>query len=370
MENNLKTRKRICLVIPSLQAGGMERVMSELANYFVEKETLEVHLVLYGIHREIFYPLSNKVIIHKPDFEFNNAKRTWYSIKTLFYLRKTLKRIHPHSVLSFGELWNSFVLLGSLGLKYPIYVSDRCQPDKNLGKLYNFLRKLLYPKAKGIIVQTSKAKDIYKDWFNNVPIHVIGNPIRQICSNGLDKRENIVLSVGRLIKSKNYDKLIEIFASIDIPDWKLIIVGDDAQKQKNRERLQFLINLLKAQDRIELAGQRADVDDFYRRAKIFAFTSSSEGFPNVIGEAMSAGLPVVAYDCVAGPSEMIEHGTTGFLVQLHDEENFKTCLMKLMMDKKLRQTMGENGKRKIQVFSVEHIGQKFEKIILNESTSD
>ncbi|MFN3952783.1 MAG: glycosyltransferase, partial [Thermaurantimonas sp.] len=124
------------------------------------------------------------------------------------------------------------------------------------------------------------------------------------------------------------------------------------------------------QDRIELAGQRADVDDFYRRAKIFAFTSSSEGFPNVIGEAMSAGLPVVAYDCVAGPSEMIEHGTTGYLVQLHDEENFKTCLMKLMMDEKLRQTMGENGKRKIQVFSVEHIAQKFEKILLDESPSN
>ena len=346
----------------------MERVMSELANYFVDKADFEVHLVLYGIRREIFYALSHKVIVHKPEFEFNNAKRTWYSIKTLLFLRKTLKTIHPYAVLSFGELWNSFVLLASLGLNYPIYVSDRSRPDKRLSTLHNFLRKWLYPKAKGIIVQTLKAKNIYKDWFGNTPLHVIGNPIRQISLNGREKRENIVLSVGRLIKSKNYDKLIEIFASIDSPDWKLIIVGDDALKQKNKEKLQKLIESLNAQDRIELAGQRTDVDDFYRRAQIFAFTSSSEGFPNVIGEAMSAALPVVAYDCIAGPSEMIEHGTTGFLVRLYDEENFKACLMKLMADEKLRRTMGENGKRKIQMFSVETIGQKFEKILLDAHT--
>lgn len=368
MESGNQNNKRICLVIPSLQAGGMERVMSELANYFAKKNLYEVHLILYGSKREIFYPISDTIIMHKPYFPFRDSHRLWDTLKTLWFLRSTIQSIQPHVILSFGELWNSFVLLALLGLRYPTYVSDRCQPDKNLGKLHNSIRKWLYPKSKGIIVQTTKAKNIYKSWFKKTPIHVIGNPIRQIYINELGKRENIVLSVGRLIKTKNYDKLIKIFTSINIPNWKLIIVGDDAQKQKNRERLQELIHSLNVQDRIELVGQRADVDDFYRRAQVFAFTSSSEGFPNVIGEAMSAALPVVAYDCVAGPSEMIEHGSTGYLVRLDDEENFRACLINLMTDEKLRQTMGENGRRKIQLFSVEHIGQKFERILLNAHT--
>ena len=85
-------RKKLCLVIPSLQAGGMERVMSELAGYFAEKNDIEVHLILYGISREIFYPVPESIIIHKPSFNFNNKSRWISSLRTLFYLRITIKR--------------------------------------------------------------------------------------------------------------------------------------------------------------------------------------------------------------------------------------------------------------------------------------
>ena len=74
------------------------------------------------------------------------------------YHKKTLNRT---AVLSFGEYWNSFVLIALFGLKYPVFVSDRCQPDKSLGKFHDLLRKNLYPKAAGIIAQTEKAEEIY-----------------------------------------------------------------------------------------------------------------------------------------------------------------------------------------------------------------
>ena len=75
-------QKRLCLVIPSLQAGGMERVMTELAWHFTTKRDLEVHLVLYGITREIFYSIPGNIIIHKPTFLFKNRFRFYYTIKT------------------------------------------------------------------------------------------------------------------------------------------------------------------------------------------------------------------------------------------------------------------------------------------------
>ena len=88
-------RKKLCLVIPSLQAGGMERVMSELATYFAAREELEVHLVLYGISREIFYPIPDNILISIPGFKFHNRWRLWYTIKTIYFLRKAIKRIKP-----------------------------------------------------------------------------------------------------------------------------------------------------------------------------------------------------------------------------------------------------------------------------------
>lgn len=362
--------KKICLVIPSLQSGGMERVMSELAHYFCSNHDFEVNLVLYGITREIFYPLPENIIIHKPGFIFNNNRRIWNTFITLWFLRQKIKEIHPHTILSFGELWNNFVLLAILGLKYPVFVSDRCQPDKSIGELHEQLRNWLYPKTKCVICQTEMARNIYSKKLKSTNFAVIGNPIREIEIKSHIKKENIILSVGRLILSKHHDELIEIFSKIDAPGWKLIIVGEDALKQKNKERLERLIRNLGMNERVEMAGKRMDVDVFYKRAKIFAFTSSSEGFPNVVGEAMSAGLPVIAYDCVAGPRDLIDHEKTGFLIRLHDTASFKIGLETLIKDEGVRDSFGKEGKLKIQQFSAHNIAKQFEKIILNACTSN
>jgi glycosyltransferase involved in cell wall biosynthesis len=143
------------------------------------------------------------------------------------------------------------------------------------------------------------------------------------------------------------------------PGWKLIIVGDDAIKQQNKSRLQALIEDLGATDCVELAGKRNDVENFYLRSSIFAFTSSSEGFPNVIGEAQSAGLPVVAFDCIAGPSDMIQDGENGFLVPLFNYELFAERLAALMDNSVLREQLGQAAQQSIRKFSADAIGEKF-----------
>jgi GalNAc-alpha-(1->4)-GalNAc-alpha-(1->3)-diNAcBac-PP-undecaprenol alpha-1,4-N-acetyl-D-galactosaminyltransferase len=357
--------RKLCLVIPSLQAGGMERVMSELAGYFAVKEYIEIHLVLYGISRQIFYPIPDNIIIYKPHFGFNNKWRLFFTLKTLFYLRKTVKKIEPDSILSFGELWNSFVLLSLFGLKYPVYISDRCSPEKRFNAYHTFLRKILYPRAKGIIAQTKKACEIYSKKFNHRNISIIGNPIREIKDTGKTEKQNIVLMVGRLIKSKNQDKLIELFLKIRIPGWRLIIVGYDHLQQKNSEHLQAIITRNKAEDKVLLVGKQADVESYYTMSKIFAFTSSSEGFPNVLGEAMTAGLPAIAFDCVAGPSEMIKDNYNGFLIPLFDYKQFQDKLEILMKDEKLRYSFGKNAKVDIRQFSITRIGEQYLRFILN-----
>jgi GalNAc-alpha-(1->4)-GalNAc-alpha-(1->3)-diNAcBac-PP-undecaprenol alpha-1,4-N-acetyl-D-galactosaminyltransferase len=360
-----KQDKIICLAIHSLQAGGMERVMAELADYFAKKEDVKVHLILYGIKRDIFYTLPKNVILHKPAFIFDDSSRLKSVIKTLFYLRKKIKEIKPDTILSFGEYWNNFVLIATLGLKYPVYVSDRGQPNKSLGKVQNKLRNWLYPFAKGVIAQTEKARQIYSSFYRHPNITVIGNPIRKIQNEQLAaEREKIVLMVGRLISSKHQDKLIELFVKINNPEWKLVIVGYDHLKQNHMARLQQLVKELGAEEKVVLAGKQLDVERYYLQSKIFAFTSSSEGFPNVIGEAMSAGLPVVSFDCVAGPAEMITDNENGFLVPLFDYAFFQARLASLMQDDVLRENFGEQAGKSIRKFSVENIGEKFFQFIL------
>ncbi len=364
----MSEKKKVVLVIPSLQAGGMERVMAELAGYFAGKDYIDLHLVLYGIKRDIFYPLPPNISIHKPSFNFIPFLRLWSIVKTAFFLRKTISAIKPATVLSFGEYWNSFILLSLLWKKIPVFVSDRCQPDKKLKPLQEFLRKRLYPKSAGIVVQTSIAKTIYRQTIGHPNIKVIGNPIRSIDSNNNVPKENIVLTVGRLIKTKHHDRLIKMFAAINMPGWKLVIVGDDVPKQNNSRHLKRIIKELGMEERILLEGRQQNVEDYYNKSRVFAFTSSSEGFPNVVGEAQAAGLPVIAFDCMPGPSEMIANEQNGLLIPLFNYGLFKEKLELLMSDDKLRKKLGAKGKVSVRKFAVDTIGASFEKFILGSAT--
>jgi GalNAc-alpha-(1->4)-GalNAc-alpha-(1->3)-diNAcBac-PP-undecaprenol alpha-1,4-N-acetyl-D-galactosaminyltransferase len=361
--------KKIALLIPSLDAGGMERVMTELANYLVAQPYVEVHLVLYGINRRIFYQLSENIKVYQPNFKFESRWRTWYTVRTMLFLRGNMFKLNPDCILSFGEYWNNLVLLALFQLPFPIILGDRSSPEKRLTCFQNMLRKFLYPKASAVIVQTDMARRIYERMIPKTSIVTIGNPIRSIAIDPGTPRENVVLSIGRLIESKHHDILIKIFHSVGMPGWKLIIVGEDAQRQSNQSRLKQLIKHLNAEESIFLVGKQHDVDSFYRRASVFAFTSSSEGFPNVLGEALSAGLPVISFNCVAGPSDLIQDGENGFLVPLFDKKSFIEKLKLLMQDQALRDYMSSNAIESVKKFNVDIIGATYYNLLMKSINS-
>src|SRR5699024_8982886 len=156
------------------------------------------------------------------------------------------KLINPDSVLSFGEYWNNLVLLSLYGLSVPIYISDRTKPGKDLGRFQNILRNKLYPTATGYIAQTEQARKVCRQQEWNDNIKVIGNPVHQIPATDNTKRENIVLFVGRLIRTKHVDRLINMFKEVQNPGWKLEIVGGNAKKLNLLTEYQNLIDKLDA----------------------------------------------------------------------------------------------------------------------------
>ena len=321
--------------------------MSMLANEFSKNSKLAIHVILYGKESPIDYALSDNVKVLQPTAKFNDSVRLISTLKRMRYLRTTLRRGAYDAILSFGERWNNFVLLACLGLDLNIFLSDRSSPRINLGAVQTGLRKLLYPRAAGLIAQTTQAREVAAQSSLNNRICVIPNPVAEEAERPEIPRDRVILSVGRMVTTKHFDRLLKIFSMLDDVRWKLIIVGDDAQGQSHRTELEALAHQLEISERVEFAGNQSDVHTYYARARIFAFTSSSEGFPNVVAEALSAGVPVVSYDCQAGPSDLIEDGVNGYLVNVFDDNAFCKRLKKVMTSGEQWLTMSENARRSV-----------------------
>ena len=362
--------KRIALVLPSLHAGGMERVMSHIANYLALKDDLEIYLILL-IRSEKFYEIVNGVKIVEPNFD--TSSNFFGKLRILRYLRGKLREIKPYSILSFGNMYNSFVMLANIGLKNKIYLSDRCSPYRNSVKsLYNkneyisdgivhfLLKKILYRFSTGIIVQTKFAKRIEKKQLNHSNIKVIPNPVfKKNKDENSYKREKIILNVGRLIKTKQQVELIQMFSKIEKKDWKLVFLGDGQELSRAKK----VVEDLQLEEYVLFKGKVSNVSDFYNKAEIFAFTSSSEGFPNALAEALITPVASIAFDCIAGPADLIKDGFNGSLIPLNNFDLYQRKLEELMLNEKLRDEYRANSLEKMKQFDAEFVLEKFYKTL-------
>ncbi len=340
--------------MPSINGGGMERVMVELANYFVASKGANISIVLLG-RAEKFYSFDDRIEIIEPPFAFNKKYRVYHTLKTLWYLRKTVRAMKPAVLLSFGERWNNFVLLALLFVKVKKFVSDRSSPEYQIGAFHNFLRKYLYKTAYGLIAQTGEARDNIAAIVQHKNITVIGNPVRNLSINRPAANENIILNVGRFDSTKKQKLLIEIFAAIDNEGWKLVLVGDGLFYEKAKKKMEEL-NMA---GKVEFVGPSKNVDQYYSSSTIFAFPSILEGFPNALAEAMASPLACIAYDCLAGPKDIIDDNINGFLIPVNDEEGFKQKLQQLMKDEALREKFKSNAQQKMKQFNLQHIGDLY-----------
>ena len=139
-----------------------------------------------------------------------------------------------------------------------------------------------------------------------------------------------LLAIGRLVPEKNYDLMIEAFRYMDEKSTlRLIVIGEGALHTK----IQRKIDCYGLQEHILLVGKVSNVDQFYSKADAFLMSSSSEGFGNVIVEALSFGLPVVSTDCLSGPAEILQNGEYGILAPVDDPEGFASGIKQVLSTK-------------------------------------
>ncbi|WP_327018707.1 glycosyltransferase [Croceibacter atlanticus] len=331
---------KIFLIIPTLKQGGAERVMSILANEFYSNG-LEVNLVLLADAKD-FYSVNKNIDIHRLGFKNNyRLSKIFNEIKLFFKLRYLIKREKPKSILSFGDKYNVLSIIASRFINTKVFISDRSNPVKKLPFLTTLLCRITYPLATGIIAQTQFSKEILFSKIGHKNIKVIPNPVKEIISDNFIKREKIILNVGRLVPEKGQESLIESYNLLTDKSWKLLILGEGPL----RKSLESKIRELSLTDNVFLLGAVENVDKWLNKSSVFVFSSNSEGFPNALCEAMSSGLPVISYDCNAGPRDIIKNYYNGILVELNNQEKLAEKITLLINDECLRLKLSQNGKK-------------------------
>jgi GalNAc-alpha-(1->4)-GalNAc-alpha-(1->3)-diNAcBac-PP-undecaprenol alpha-1,4-N-acetyl-D-galactosaminyltransferase len=357
-------KKKIAFVIPGLEPGGAERVVSTLANELCNTYEIIV-ITLWDV--EPFYYLHNNINHIKCANRPLISKNVFQALHNNFYLLKRLKTIFKDNeidlTIGFTTTANILAIIASKSKKIPCIISERSNPNiKVLGKIWTYLRKTNYKKADFIVVQTKQNLSYFSKFTTKKKLTILPNPLSsELISNKKrnTSKENIVLSVGRLDKNKSQDLLIRAFSNINTDGWRLIFVGEGLEKHN-------YINLTKSlelESKVSFVGNSTKVYDYYNSSKIFAFTSQSEGFPNVLIEAMYFELPCISTNCPSGPSEIINEGSNGFLIPVNDQNSLEKKLSLLMSSEDLRKNIGENAYLNAKEYQTENIVKRWDKII-------
>ena len=352
----IKNKKKIGFVIGKLSSGGAERVISTLSNNLIEKFDITI-ITFYK--SQPFYNLDQRIsVVHCEEFP-KKSLSTIQSIRLNYILLKKISKIlktaHIDIAVGFITSANILTVLASKLNKIPSIICERNNPlMEDVPKFWVILRRLVYPRADTIVLQTQGIKKIYKGKIRSNKIVVLPNPISaelsQLRGSNI-KREKLILSVGRLDKNKDHEILIKAFSSIHPKDWRVIIIGDGNKKKQ----LTKLIEDLNLSNKIKIISKVKDIHEYYNKSSIFAFTSKTEGFPNALLEAMHFGLPSISSNCDFGPSDLIENGINGFLIPVSDQEELINKLTLLIEDKNLRNKFSENAKETTKKYTSENV---------------
>jgi len=356
--------QKIAFLIPSLEAGGAERVVATLSNSICANFDVTI-IVLYK--SEIFYELNKNInIIFCTDI-YKPIHNVFKSILIhLKFIRKNYSIIRTNDIkvlIGFMTTPNIYAILVSKLANISCLISERVHPNfTQASKIWFLFRKLIYPYTDYLIVQTKEIAHYFSDFINEEKIKIILNPlnpslIKKI--NNKTERENIILNVGRLDYQKNQDLLIKAFANISNKNWKLILVGDGNKKHSYLA----LINELKINDSVELVGNIEDVSLYYNKSKIFAFSSRYEGFPNALTEALAFGLACISTDCPSGPTDLINNGENGFLIPVENQSELEMKLQLLMNDDKLRSDFSEKAKLGTEIFESDFVAKQWQELL-------
>jgi len=354
-------KPKIFFIIPFLTKGGAQRVVCNLSNHFITKNYSVFILILNEC--KIGYLLDDriKVIFLIKGRSTNLFSRLKNVVLTFAKFYSLIKTESPDYVISFITSANIWAGLLCNMFRIPYLVSERTVTTRTLdtyGFVFKKVVRFFYRKSKAIVVPSIGIRNelVAKHDLHNVTI--IKNPITVFNTVSDERVHNrpFILAVGRLNFVKGFDLLIEAFNRLESKSVDLLIVGDG----KERSRLEQLVTDKGLSESIFFPGRKDNMQDYYSQCTLFVLSSRNEGYPNVLIEAMSAGCSCVAFDCQTGPSEIIETGRNGVLVENGNVAMLANSINYLLKDNSLRHQLGLEARSIAQGNSIQEIACQWE----------
>lgn len=321
--------KKIIFVTISMRGGGTERVISVLAN----------HMVAIGYDVTIVM-IADSTIEYKLDERIQTvcvSKATGGSLlgrlKRIMNMRKEFVKDAGAQIISMGTVANMFTLAASWGLRNPITISERNDPNRlnhrPIKKYEVIMRNFLYRKAAKLVLQTPDVLNCFPDYLREKSA-VIPNPVASTLpkANIYEYREKSIMTAGRLTEQKNHKLLIDAFCKFHAvhPEYCLNIYG----KGELEEELKSYVQDLGMNEHIHICGF---CDDLYARLNIsgmYVSSSDWEGISNSLLEALAMGIPTIATNCPVGGSRMfIKNMKNGILINTKDEKALTEAMLKI-----------------------------------------
>lgn len=317
--------KKIAWIIPDLYTGGMPRVLEALSNEFNKDSKYKQYNILLK-KKDINFNVYGKTFSLEKEGK-NLSEKIFIFIKRIYDFYKINKKYEFDYVVSFGMAANIINILINKKGKTIITEHNVKSIENNIGKginnriyncIYNLLIRFLYNKADKIItvskymgIDLIKYYGIKENKIDTIYNGVDEKKIEKLKMEPLSDEEYkifenpVIINVGSTSRQKGQWHLIKIMPELKkaIPNIQLIILGQGEDYNK----LYNLVQLLGLENNVHLMGVKSNPYKYMYNAKIFVLSSLYEGFPNVLVEAMTVGLPIISVDCKSGPRELLNN---------------------------------------------------------------
>jgi glycosyltransferase involved in cell wall biosynthesis len=373
-----KKKLKIVYLIPGglYSPGGTDRITTIKANYLAEKMGYDVSAVTTEqMGRPVYFPISEKVHLYHLDIgiHVNFGKENYLQkcisrfVKTRRYkkeLNALLNKIQPDITVSLLGLeidfLNNFkdgsIKIGEL--HFPGNFRQLMAHKLSEKFIPNFVAKIRTESMKRACRKLSRlivlTKEERASWKNVQNMEVIPNAVHFFpeTTSSCDRKKAI--AVGRLAYEKGFDQLIEAWKPVyeKYPEWELNIFGGGDQE----ENLRRLISENNLESVVKIHPPSKDIYSQYLEHSLMLFPSRYlEALPMVLIEAMSCGVPVIAFDAPCGPKDILTDGQDGFLVEADNKAALSEKICQLIASDELRKSMGKSARETSLKYSEELI---------------
>lgn len=359
--------------------GGMERVLLNKVTYLVNEKGWDITIVTTDQQGQPpFYPFPKEVRMIDLDINYADDNNQGVVKKITGYLRR--RKLHKERltallmkekadiVVSLFPSESSFIPNIKDGSKKVLELHFckffRLQYGRSgllglIDRLRTKQDEKIARKFDKFVVLTHEDREYWGEMSNITVMPNAAMPMGDNFSDGSAKR---VIAVGRLDYQKGFDRLIQAWQIVQehepFKDWELDIFGQGEWQ----DMLQDMIDKDGLNHHTHINQPTNAIEKEYANSSMLVMSSHYEGFPMVMIEAMSCGLPVVTFDYKCGPKDIIDDGINGLLVKDGDITGLAEAMMKLMADKDYRMFLSNNARKVTDIYSEETVMNQWIKL--------